>query len=277
MRLQLLSDVNHLPRETRKVFIVRFLSENLVKSLLNRCPRLDLVILTRTARKNTSKEALTLLKKNKVGISVDYFKAGRPVKLSRKQVAEILKLREQGFTYRELASKFGVGASTICRIFKGSTKFVRWKEDYEGNTKIVWMVTRDADPDGRRLADNHYSRKTIGATHFCGPGEKLVLITPDKKALFVWRKNKYRQDGQKGVECAIFRNEGAGLSSELIKEAVRLARKKWPSERLFTYVCPSAVKSTQPGFCFRQAGWKIVARNMSKNMSKNLLLLRAPR
>lgn len=89
-----------------------------------------------------------------------------------------------------------------------------------------------------------------------GPGEKLVLITSDKKALFAWRKNTYRQDGQKGIECSIFRNEGCFPSSLLIETAVKLAREKWGSTaRLFTYVNPSAIKSTTPSYCFLKAGW----------------------
>jgi hypothetical protein len=142
----------------------------------------------------------------------------------------------------------------------------------EGKRKNMWVVTSEADQDARMLADRHYSRKTKGAKLFCGPGEKLVLITLEKNALFVWRKNKYRQDGQSGVECTIFRNESSYLSSELIKEAVKLAREKWPNERLFTYVNPRAIKSSDPGHCFKQAGWKVVG----KNKRGNLILLEAP-
>jgi hypothetical protein len=138
--------------------------------------------------------------------------------------------------------------------------------------RTIWIITSDGDPEARALADRHYSRKTKGAKLFCGPGEKLVLITPEKNALFVWRKNKYRQDGQNGVECTIFRNESSYLSSELIKEAVKIARKKWPGERLFTYVNPRAIKSTDPGHCFKQAGWKVIG----KNKRGNLILLEAP-
>jgi hypothetical protein len=138
--------------------------------------------------------------------------------------------------------------------------------------KVIWTVTHDANPEARKLADNHYSRKTKGATFFCGPGEKLVLITPDKRALFVWRRNKYRQDGQKGVECSLFRNEGTYLSSKLIKQAVKMAREKWVAARLFTYVNPSAIKSTDPGHCFKRAGW----RKIGTNHNGKLVLLEAP-
>lgn len=145
--------------------------------------------------------------------------------------------------------------------------------DEEAEKRETWMVIHEAHPDGRKLADNHYSRKTIGATHFVGPGEKLVLITADKKALFAWRKNNYRQDGQKGIECSIFRNEGSLLSSTLIETAVKLAREKWGSDtRLFTYVNPSAIRSTNPGYCFLKAGWK----KIGTNKDGRLVLLEAP-
>jgi hypothetical protein len=142
----------------------------------------------------------------------------------------------------------------------------------EAKKRVIWEVTHEADPDGRKLADNHYSRKTKGARSFVGPGEKLVLITPSKDALFAWRKNKYRQDGQEGVECSIFRNEGTRLSSKLIKRAVKLAREKWPGARLFTYVNPSAIRSTDPGHCFKRAGW----RKIGTNHNGKLILLEAP-
>jgi hypothetical protein len=213
------------------------------------------------------------LKRSGVDIIVDHTGPGRPVVLTRRQLRDARLLREGGYSYREIARRLGVSSSTVRRALVGITKFERWAEDYNGGGKVVWMETHDADPHARALADRHYSRKTRGATHFCGPGEKMVLITPDYRALFVWRKNRVRWDGQEGVECTIFRNEGAHISSELIKEAVRLAKKRWPGARLFTYVWPSAIKSTDPGFCFKRAGWRVVGWNRGKR--RKLLLLEA--
>jgi len=122
-----------------------------------------------------------------------------------------------------------------------------------------WYAIRDGDPRGRWLLNRHYSAKHYKDGRrqrlFVGPGEKLVLLTTDGQALFVWRKFINR-DGQQGVNCAVFRNEGPILSSELIREAEQLAWKKWPGERLYTYVNPRAVKSTNPGYCFLAAGWR---------------------
>lgn len=82
----------------------------------------------------------------------------------------------------------------------------------------------------------------------------MVLMTERCDALFVWRRF-ISDDGQEGVNCAVFRNEGPLLSSELIREADALARDRWPGERHYTYVDPGAVRSTNPGYCFLRAGW----------------------
>ncbi len=126
---------------------------------------------------------------------------------------------------------------------------------------MYWIKTRDGDPKARELADRHYSRKKKGAALFCGPGQKLVLVTPDYRALFVWRKAIYRKDNQVGVECTLFRNEGDILSSQLIKEAEEFAKQKWPGERFFTYVWGKKVKSSNPGYCFVKAGWRKCGKN----------------
>jgi len=120
-------------------------------------------------------------------------------------------------------------------------------------------VARDGDADCLALFERHYSCKEYkdGRVRrlFCGPGAKLVLVTPDLKALFVWRKFK-DDSGQEGVNCAVFRNEGAGLASALILEAEEWAWRRWPDEkRLYTYVNGKKIRSKNPGFCFLKAGW----------------------
>lgn len=136
----------------------------------------------------------------------------------------------------------------------------------------IWDVVHDGNKKAQALADRHYSRKTVGASKFCGPGQILVLLGCHGYALFVWRKSKYRKDGLKGVECTIFRNESAALSSYLIIEALKIARNRWPNENFFTYVNPSKIKSTDPGHCFKKAGW----RKVGTNKTGKLILLEAP-
>ena len=121
-----------------------------------------------------------------------------------------------------------------------------------------WIPASSADPVLARMYERHYSCRTSGRRRnirFVGPGECMVLRTVRWDALWAWRLERYRQDGQHGVCCAIFRNEGPELSSTLIREAVAWARQRWPGERLFTFVRPDAV-SRNPGYCFKVAGWR---------------------
>lgn len=125
-----------------------------------------------------------------------------------------------------------------------------------------WIQIKDGDPTARSIFDRHYSRYKYAdgrkPAKFIGPGQYMLLMTQDARAIFAWRKF-ISADGQTGVNCAIFRNEGSGvwLSSDLIKEAMCLAWIRWPCERFFTYINPRAIRAKRdPGRCFIRAGWK---------------------
>jgi hypothetical protein len=125
-----------------------------------------------------------------------------------------------------------------------------------------WYGTSRRDPRVVGLYSRHYSsaknNKTMRewlATGITAPGETITLLTADGSALFVWLKQRYVDNDQTGVNCAVFRNEGSELSSNLILEAEQIAWQRWAGERLYTYVDPGAVKSSNPGFCFLKAGW----------------------
>lgn len=123
----------------------------------------------------------------------------------------------------------------------------------------LWWLTKDGDKSCLELYERHYScyRYADGRkrTQFVGPGEKVVLRTIDADALFVWRKF-IDDSGQQGINCAVFRNEGSLLSSELIRQADAIADHVWPRERHYTFVRAEAVRSANPGYCFIRAGWK---------------------
>jgi hypothetical protein len=122
-----------------------------------------------------------------------------------------------------------------------------------------WHGSKDGDKNALTLYNRHYSARRYkdGRVRklFCGPGEKMVLLTGNNDALFVWRKF-IDDSGQTGIYCAVFRNESGVLSSVLILEAMEHAWKRWPQERLYTYVNPRKIRSTNPGYCFLRAGWK---------------------
>jgi hypothetical protein len=124
----------------------------------------------------------------------------------------------------------------------------------------TWVEVRDGNPTAAALFDRHYSRnrKAVGDPRVAGPGEKMLLLTPCARALFVWRRfiSKDPSASNADVNCAVFRNEGAGLSSDLIRAAMAAAWRRWPGARLYTYVNPRRVRSSNPGYCFLMAGWR---------------------
>jgi hypothetical protein len=123
-----------------------------------------------------------------------------------------------------------------------------------------WCLTRDGDAYGYELARRHYSArnyKTQRQRLFVGPGRKLVLLSKDGTSLFVWRAFKDdTQPPQAGWNCALFRNEGTELSSGLIKEAVEVVFKHWGRARCYTLVNAKKIRGTNPGCCFKKAGWR---------------------
>lgn len=124
---------------------------------------------------------------------------------------------------------------------------------------LAYRGVRDGDPLARSIAERHYSRRkfgTKGACLFIGPGTKMALIGVYSDWLFIWRRSIFRMDGQTGVECTLFRNEGHTLSSTVIL----MAEAAWDAvhgpTRKFTYVDPASVRpKANPGQCFLKADW----------------------
>ena len=123
-----------------------------------------------------------------------------------------------------------------------------------------WYLTSDGDDYCLELYERHYSCKTYADGRkrklFVGPGEKLVLRTWKADAMFVWRKF-VDDSGQKGINCAVFRNESQIQSSKLIQEADAIADAIWPNQRHYTFVNAQKIKSNNAGYCFKRAGWKV--------------------
>ena len=131
-----------------------------------------------------------------------------------------------------------------------------------------WIGVHDGDARAVALYERHYSARINVSTRIrrqhgiVGPGQSMILITVDATALFGWQYNTVeRYDRQQGVNCFVFRNESSIVSSELILEAEELAWGRWPRMRLFTYVWDKKIKSVNPGYCFKVAGWKTCGRN----------------
>ena len=120
------------------------------------------------------------------------------------------------------------------------------------------MRTTPFDDECRQLADRHYSRRTVGARQFAYSGRKLVLRDAQGLVIFVWMYPDpgLRMDGQVGYNNALFRNESARRSSDIILEAERAAVASWGPNRAYTYIDPRRVQSRNPGYCFKCAGWR---------------------
>jgi hypothetical protein len=137
------------------------------------------------------------------------------------------------------------------------------------------VATNGFDAECSILADRHYSRRTVGARQFLYSGRKLVLRDAAGTVVFgwLWPDEAMRMDGQKGYNCAIFRNESQRRASEIILEAEELAFAKWGRNRVYTYVDGSKIKSVNPGFCFKKAGWRAIGKSKA---GLTLLVKEAP-
>lgn len=128
-----------------------------------------------------------------------------------------------------------------------------------------WMEVKDGDESCRTIFNRHYSRYRYADGRkpklFLGPGEKMVLFRADGSGVFAWRKF-IDDSGQTGVCNAIFRKEESDdLASDMILQAEKPARRRWPEERFYTLVDPAHVKPTMVrgfpvwGYCYYRAGW----------------------
>lgn len=131
-----------------------------------------------------------------------------------------------------------------------------------------WRRTWRSDPLARSIADRHYNRQSIGAREFVPPGRCLVLIAGplgSNHALWItsWPFAEYvKHDWPGAWVCSVFRNEGSGLSSDLIRYAVAATRQYMgdpPAAGMITFVRPEMVRRKRdPGRCFLRAGFRHV-------------------
>jgi hypothetical protein len=133
-----------------------------------------------------------------------------------------------------------------------------------GAAPSLWVRSYRADPLVRPLADLHYNRQSPGAAQFTPPGRCVVLRTRECDAFWVTVAPyaRYTQHQWAGAWiCSAFRNESWTLSSTLITWAVAASVAllgEPPTLGFVTFVDAAKVKSPNPGFCFKAAGWKVV-------------------
>jgi hypothetical protein len=127
-----------------------------------------------------------------------------------------------------------------------------------------WHLSSRTDPLVRELADRHYYRKSIGHPQFTPPGKCVVFRTANYGAIWITNAplaQYIRHQWAGAWTCIVFRNESSILSSTLIKQAVAVTLfilKTPPAVGFITFVNASKIKSSNPGYCFKRAGWKHV-------------------
>jgi hypothetical protein len=148
-----------------------------------------------------------------------------------------------------------------------------------------WWITKDGDATCCALFNRHYSAYQYKDGRqrklFCGPGEKVVLRTNLGDALFVWKKfndaciDVRTGKTQVGINCGVFRNESEYKSSDLIRQADRIADECWPDMRHYTYVSDERTRGELSGACFLFADWRYVRTGgrRARTKTRGLLIL----
>lgn len=143
---------------------------------------------------------------------------------------------------------------------------------------MIWTLSYRADPRARVLADRHYNRQNPDSAQFVPPGRCLVLLSECERALWVtsWPLAEFTKHEWAGAwVCSLFRNEGAGLSSDLIRDAVAATRHVFgdpPALGMVTFVDPAKTRTKRdPGRCFRRAGFDHVGYTSERGLVALLL------
>lgn len=146
-----------------------------------------------------------------------------------------------------------------------------------------WRLSHRGDAAALPLADRHYNRRKIGSPQFVPPGRCVVLLTECERALWVtsWPFAQFVKHEWAGAWVnSLFRNEGAGLSSELIREAVAATLWEWPTPPelgLVTFVSADKVRRKRdPGRCYRKAGFRRVGETKGGLLAFQILPAEMP-
>jgi hypothetical protein len=140
----------------------------------------------------------------------------------------------------------------------------------------MWSLSHRADALAVRMADKHYSRQKPGTPQFVPPGRCVVFTAPSAVWVTSWPFAEFTKHAWAGAWVnSLFRNEGAGLSSELIREAVAATRHRWPAVPalgMVTFVNADKVRHKRdPGRCYVKAGFRRVGTTKGGLIALQLL------
>ena len=132
---------------------------------------------------------------------------------------------------------------------------------------MIWRLSHRFDAASLPLADRHYNRRKVGSPQFVPPGRCIVLRSADDRALWVtsWPFAEFVRHAWPGAWVnSLFRSEGAGTASSLIREAVSATRSIWkpPELGMISFVDPTKVPGVSRrgkmlyGYCYLKAGFQ---------------------
>ena len=130
-----------------------------------------------------------------------------------------------------------------------------------------WCLSHRADPLGCAIADRHYNRQKIGSPQFVPPGRCLVLMQRDALWTTSWPFAEYvRHDWAGAWVNSLFRKEGNGIASEMIRAAISHTRFQWepPALGMITFVDAKKTPGTMVrgqrihGYSYLKAGFRHV-------------------
>lgn len=142
---------------------------------------------------------------------------------------------------------------------------------------MKWWRSWKADPAAVAIAADHYSRRRRArpdARQWCPPGRGVPLRAIESTGSAIWHTHWPAADlamhgfGDAWI-CSIFRNLGAGLSSDLIVDALAVTRAELgdpPPAGTITFVDEHAVASPNPGYCFKVVGFRPVGRTKDRGL-----------
>jgi len=154
-----------------------------------------------------------------------------------------------------------------------------------------WVLSSSSDPFALAIVDGlaefsaygpHYSRRSPGSRTFTGCGQEIVLL--HESLLAVWAVVYQKTPAKRGTGSSrgktgntdqntqwLWRNmlfrrlpKCPVIASELVKTATNATYKAWklkyktlPPERLRTEIEIAKVRSKNPGYCYRVAGYTV--------------------
>lgn len=133
----------------------------------------------------------------------------------------------------------------------------------------LWELSHRGDKAALPIADRHYNRQHVGSPQFVPPGRCIVLLTPDRGALWVtsWPFAQYVKHAWAGAwVCSLFRRERGAPASVLISAAVAATRAIYgdpPAQGFVTFIDRKKVTPIMRrgvpvwGYTWLRCGWHV--------------------